>query len=130
MRYAVVGQAPKTPDEEILAKLTDHMLQPSEHGLPADVEWGWIGPRHVYDAKFEFENCVYNDCIWFAMRIDTNKVPSEVKQAWIAMEEEAVAKDNPSGFISKLQKKSVKDSINRKVDDELRSGHYRRSKLI
>ncbi|MBC7783700.1 MAG: hypothetical protein H7144_07655 [Burkholderiales bacterium] len=129
-RYAVVGKAPKTPDEALLAKLGEHVLRPSDEGIPSDVEWGWIGPRHVFDTRFEFENCIYNDCVYFALRVDTNKIPTEVKHAWQTIEEDAVAKENPSGFISKQQKRSVKDSINGKLDEELRSGKYRRCKMI
>jgi hypothetical protein len=46
------------------------------------------------------------------------------------MEEEAVAAGNPSGFISKAQKKDVKESIRAKLEDEIRSGKFRRSKLL
>jgi hypothetical protein len=130
MKYAVVGQAPKMPDEDLLKKLSEHALRASEMGLPDEIEYGWVGPRHVFDLSFDFEHCVFNDCVCFALRIDTNKVPSEVKHAWSTIEEEAVAKGNPSGFISKQQKKLVKDSIGRKIDEELRSGKYRRSKLV
>lgn len=130
LRYAVIGQAPKSADEELLKKLDENALRPSEVGLPLDIEWGWVGPRHVFDTSFEFGTCVYNDCVFFGMRIDANKIPSEVKHAWTAIEEDAAAKGNPSGFISKQQKKMVKDSVNRKIDEELRSGRYRRSKMV
>src|SRR6185295_14382462 len=65
-----------------------------------------------------------------ALRIDTNKVPSDLKRAYAAMEEEAVAATNPSGFISKNQKRDVKDTVRRKVEEELRTGKFRRSKLL
>lgn len=118
------------PDEALLQKLADHALKPTEIGVPEDVEWGWMGPRHIFDTQFDFENCVFNDCVHFAIRIDTNKVPGEIKQAYLQIEEAAVAANNPSGFISKAQKRGVKDSVSRKMDDELRSGRYRRSKIV
>ena len=46
------------------------------------------------------------------------------------MEQEAVASTNPSGFISKNQKRDVKDIVARKIEDELRTGKFRRSKLL
>src|SRR2546426_990500 len=46
------------------------------------------------------------------------------------IEEEAVAKGNPSGFISKIQKRDVKEIVRQKLDDELRGGKFRRSKLL
>ena len=130
MRYAVVGQSPKQADESLLEKISEHALRPTEIGVPEDVEWGWVGPRHIYDGLFAFEQCVFNDCIHFGLRIDTNKVPSEIKNAYTQIEEEAVASNNPSGFISKSQKREAKDSVGRKLDDELRSGKFRRSKLV
>jgi hypothetical protein len=84
----------------------------------------------VLDAQFSFEHNVFADALHFALRIDTNKVPGELKKAWELMEAEAVAAENPSGFISKNQKKDVKESIRKKIEDELRSGHFRRSKLL
>ncbi len=121
---------PELPDEKLLEKLEENALKIGELGVPEPVEYGWSGARHVLDGAFSFQNNVYNDCLYFALRIDTNKVPGELKKAYQLMEEEAIAKDNPSGFISKKQKKDVKTTITRKVEDELRSGKFRRSKII
>ena len=118
-RFAVVGNAPTSVDQALLDKLDQHALRPGEFGVPEEVEYGWSGGRHVLDASFSFEHNVFADALHFALRIDTNKVPSELKKAWKIMEEEAVAKDNPSGFISKNQKKEVKDSVKRRTAAEL-----------
>jgi hypothetical protein len=98
--------------------------------LPEEEEWGWCGGRHVLDGKFSFEHNVFNDCLHFALRIDTNRFPSALKKAYQLIEEEAVAADNPSGFLSKNQKRDVKESIRNKIEDELKSGKFRRSKLV
>jgi hypothetical protein len=129
-RFAVVGDAPDVVDQALLDRLSEHALRPGELGVPEEEEYGWSGGRHVLDGNFTFENNVFADALHFALRIDSNKVPGELKKAYTIMEEEAVAKTNPSGFISKLQKKEVKDTIRGKLDDELRSGKFRRSKLV
>jgi hypothetical protein len=129
-RFSVLGKAPSAPEESLLASLTENALRPGEIGVPEDIEYGWSGGRHVLDTQFSFEHNVFADAISFAMRVDTNKVPTELKKAWQIMEEEAVATQNPSGFISKNQKREVRESIRRKLDDELRSGRFRRSKLV
>jgi hypothetical protein len=129
-RFAVIGKSPKLPDQNLLDKLAEHVLQPGEVGVPEEVEYGWCGGRHVFDEQFSFEHNVFADAVHFALRIDTNKVPGEIKKAYQIMEEEAVAAGNPSGFISKAQKKDVKESIRAKLDDEMRSGKFRRSKLL
>lgn len=129
-RFAVIGKAPAAPDQSLLERLSEHALRPGEFGVPEEIEYGWSGGRHVLDAQFSFEHNVFADALHFALRIDRNKVPTELKKAWQIMEEEAVAASNPSGFISKNQKREVKESIRRKMDDELRTGHFRRSKLL
>jgi hypothetical protein len=121
---------PKSPDQGLLDKLESHALREQEFGVPEEIEYGWSGGRHVFDAQFSFEHNVFADALHFALRLDTNKVPGELKKAWQMMEEEAVAKDNPSGFISKNQKREVKDTLRRKVEEDLRSGKFRRSKLL
>lgn len=129
-RFAVVGDAPTAIEQSLIDKLAEHTLRPGEFGVPEEEEYGWSGGRHILDATFSFENNVFADALHFALRIDTNKVPSQLKKAFQLMEEEAVAANNPSGFISKNQKREVKDTLKRKVDDELRSGKFRRSKLL
>ncbi len=129
-RFMVVGKSPKAVDQKVLDKLAANALKPSEFGVPGEEEYGWSGGRHVFDATFSFDHNVFADAVHFALRIDTNKVPGELKKAWELMEEDAVASENPSGFISKTQKKDVKESIRKKMDDELREGHFRRSKLV
>jgi len=129
-RFAVIGKSPASPDQSLLDCLSEHALRPGEFGVPEETEYGWSGGRHVLDAQFSFEHNVFADALHFALRIDRNKVPGELKKAWQIMDEEAAAASNPSGFISKNQKREVKDGIRRKVDDELRSGKFRRSKLL
>jgi hypothetical protein len=128
-RYLVQGSASQQIEQEMLDKLETHALRGREMGVPEEIEYGWSGGRHVLDASFSFEHNVFAEAISFGLRVDTNKVPGELKTAYTLMEEEAAAAGNPSGFISKLQKRDVKDIVRRKMEDELRSGKYRRSKL-
>ena len=130
-RFAVVGKsAIKVPDQAVLDALAENALRQGQFGMPEEVEYGWGGGRHVLDSSFSFEHNVFADAVHFALRIDSNKVPGELKKAYQLMEEEAVAATNPSGFISKNQKKDVKDTIRQKVEEDMRSGKFRRSKLM
>lgn len=128
-RFAVIGKHPKSITEDHIAKLSDLALRPSDIGTPEEVEYGWSGGRHIYDATFSFERNVFGDALSFALRVDTNKVPGDLKKAYQIIEEDAVAKKNPSGFLTKQQKKEVKDTVQKKIDEELRSGRFRKSKL-
>jgi hypothetical protein len=129
-RFAVVGKSPSSIDQALLDQLSTHALRPQELGVPEEIDYGWSGGRHILDDRFSFDNNVIADALFFGLRIDTNKVPGELKTAYYLMEEEAVAAGNPSGFISRAQKKDVKSTVRQKLDDELRSGRFRRSKLM
>src|SRR5439155_16197198 len=129
-RFAVLGDQPAQVDQALMDKLSENALRPGELGVPEEVEYGWSGGRHVLDGEFSFEQNVYGDALFFALRIDTNKVPGDLKRAYTAMEEQAAAAANPSGFISKIQKRDARDIVRRKIDEELRSGRFRRSKLL
>src|SRR2546421_8106331 len=125
-RFAVIGKSPRSIDQKLLDVLAEHALVPSEFGIPGETEYGYSGGRHVLDANFSFEHNLFADALHFALRIDTNKVPADLKRAYQIMEEDAVAATNPSGFISKNQKRDVKETIHQKIDEELRSGRFRR----
>jgi hypothetical protein len=127
-RFAVAGDGPATPDQELLDKLEAHAMK-VEDGIVEELAWGWNGGRHVLDNRFDFERNIFNDSASFALRVDTNRVPAELRQAYKIMEEETVAAANPSGFISKKQKKDVKETLARRIDDEMRSGKFRRSRI-
>jgi len=128
-RFAVEGASPSTVDQELLDALSEHALRPAEMGIPPEVEYGFSGGRHVLDDQFSFDKNVFADCACFGLRIDTNRIPAELKRAYETMEEEAIAAGNPSGFISKRQKKDLKEVIRARLDKDLRSGKFRRSRL-
>jgi hypothetical protein len=128
-RFAVVGEFPAQVSEQILEKLAEQALKPGEFGIE-EIEYGWNGGRHIFDNQFSFENNVFADCLFFALRIDTNKVPGTVKKAYTLIEEASIASKNPSGFISKAQKKEAKETVAQKLEEDMKSGKFRRSKII
>ena len=128
-KFVVVGDHAESPDEAMLEKLAEFRLQESDLGIPEEVEAGWCGGRHVLDGSFSFEHNVYADALLFGLRVDTNRVPGDLKTAYAMMEEEAAASASPSGFASKSAKRDAKDAAGRKLDEELRSGRFRRSKM-
>lgn len=128
-RFAVLGKTPHAVDEAMLERVAQHALKPGEFAVE-ESEYGWNGGRHIFDADFSFEKNVFADCLVWALRLDSNKVPADVKKAYTLMEEAAVAATNPSGFISKSQKRDVKETVNQRIEEEMKSGRFRRSKLL
>lgn len=128
-RFNVVGEVSRLPDQETLDRFAALALREDEL-TTAEVDYGWVGGRHMLDGDFNVGNCVYNDAIHVGLRIDTNKVPGELKKAYIALEETASAANNPSGFASRKQKRDARETAKRKIEEDLASGKFRRTKVI
>ena len=136
-RFMVVGkQHPASVDQPLLERLAEHVLKPQEVGVPEEAEYGWSGGRHVLDDQFTFDANVFADAVCFGMRVDTHRFPGSMRKAYAAMEEQALAKANAkkkgekSAFLSKAQKKEVKENVQKRIDDELRTGKFRRSAVL
>ena len=133
-RYRVVGDAPLMVDDTVLGTLRDHAFAEAAVASPDQVEAGFISGAHLFDTQFSFDTNAFDNpagsVLLFAMRIDTHIVPSEVKQAYQVIEEQAAAALNPSGFASKRQKRDARDVVDRKLHDEVSSGKFRKSKSV
>jgi hypothetical protein len=114
----------------ILEALRANKFQGQELGVPEEVVYGWSGGAHIHDVEFTFEANVFNDFVLFALRVDTAKAPPELKRAYTAAEEAAAARSNPSGFLSKTQKREVRELVRQRLEDELKAGKHRRSRLV
>src|SRR4051812_40073545 len=93
-RFNVVGPN-VTVDEALINKVKENAIFAHEEIGLEEVSYGWIGPRHIMDGEISFENNVYGDALHLAIRVDTNKVPGDVRKAMIAQEEDVQAKSNP-----------------------------------
>jgi len=128
-RYAVAGAAPKVVGDDLLDKFRAEALTDDQLGAFVDVAYGWCGGRHVLDEEFHVAHNVYADSVIAGLRVDTNQVPGDIKRAYRMQEEQAAAKGNPSGFASKQQKKLAKDSASQRIEEDLKSGRFRRSRM-
>lgn len=131
-RFAVTGDAPATADETALSILSEFAFKEQSIGVPQEIEVGFITGEHVFDTQFTYGKNGFGPALLFALRIDTHKVPSDIKQAYKRMHEQAVAagKDDSLGFLSKVEKREATEMTNRQLQEELAAGKYRKSKMI
>lgn len=131
----LVNPGPDTPTRSLgleqLETLSEHRFEQTDLGIPLETESGWTTSVHLMDTAFDYDKVVYADggIGLFGLRIDTNKVPADVKKAVRTQHEVALAKDNPSGFLSKRQKTEAKELAEHELHEHLAQGRYRRSKM-
>lgn len=99
--------------------------------LSADgIEVGFTAGRHLLDLSFSLENNIINDALAFAVRIDTNKVPSDLFKAYMALELATLSADNPSGMPSKKQRAQAREAAEERCQEEAKDGRYRKRKVV
>ena len=129
-RFRVAGDAPPTVDDTFLQLLYEHRFRETEIGSPDEVEAGFVTPEHIFDTKFSYEKCGYGQAGLFALRVDTHKVPGEIKKAYQRVNEQAMIEGNATGFASKSQKREARELADRQVQEDLAAGRFRKSKHI
>lgn len=131
-RLAIEPGVTNIIDAEILDKLAAQTLKPTTIGAPPEVESGWCAGAHVFDERFAYDKNVYASgaVAWIAARIDTNRVPSEIKRAIRARETAAALAESTGSFLSKSDKRDVRDAVERAIHEELAGGKHRTSKMV
>ena len=129
-RYRVDGRAPKLFTEAHLARLAEHAAGRSRMLSGDGVEVGWAAGDHILDTEFSFLKNVINDQLYFCLRTDTLKLPSDLLRAYYAIDLAALAKNNPSGHPSARQKREARESARDRVDHEAKDGRYTRRKTV
>ncbi|MCE9591323.1 MAG: hypothetical protein K8S99_12455 [Planctomycetes bacterium] len=133
MRFSVEGDAPAAADDTTLATLKENAFQEGSVGAPDEVESGWVTAEHMLDTEFDYEKVAYGPgatLLFFALRIDTHKVPSDLKHAYKKINELALAAENPSGRVSRSQRRDAADTAGRQLHEDLAAGKFRRSKSV
>ena len=126
-RYQVSGDNPLPFGEEVLEQVGLHAIGRHGAGDQADgVMTGWAAGDHVLDLDFSLEKNIINDAIHLAMRIDTDKIPSSLLNAYTRIETDARARTNPSGFPTKAQRAEAKEAAKIRAEAESADGRFRR----
>lgn len=130
VRFQVIGDAPAIADEAALSILQERAFRETEIGAPDEIESGFVTGQHLLDTQFTYEKNGFGDAILFAMRIDTHKVPADIKNAYKRINEQAAAEGSPTGFASRQEKHEAAEEAGRLIQADLAAGKFRRSKMI
>ena len=126
-RFRVGGGSPLPFGEEILEQVDRHAIGRHQIADPKDgVMVGWSGGDHLLDVSFDLAKNVLNDALHLAIRVDTDKIPGTLLNAYTKIETNARAKDNPSGFPTKTQRTEAKEAARIRAEAESADGRFRR----
>jgi hypothetical protein len=128
VRFRVVGPSPGQFGPEHLERLENHAVGKQRVASADAVEVGWSAGDHILDTAFELEKNVVNDALHFAVRIDTQKIPSDLLRAYTQIELRALAATNPSGLPSARQKREARETARERLEDEAKDGRFLKRK--
>jgi len=129
-RFRVSSDVQRGVDDALLGELAANVLTPPSVGAPPELQAGFVAGRHVLDESFERGVCAYEHLLLAGVRIDVNRMPSELRRAYRAIEESARAAASPTGFLSRGEKRQAHEEAERRCERELAEGKHRRSRLV
>lgn len=130
-RFHIDGQSPAMFSHEHLSKLFVRNIVDNQDTISMDgSRYGWSAGEHMFDREFTFEKNVLEDALFFQLCVETNKAPAEKFKAYYATELAGLAKNNPSGHPSALNRREAKEAALDRVEQEAKDGRFKRRKLI
>ncbi len=130
-RFAVAGEAPNLLQPEFYDALREHALGELEPIKPGETHVGWTAGRHLFDRSFDYERIGFGSGALLGLRVDSVRIPPEIKKAYVAMAEESrlePSKDGAGSYLSRSAKKEAREDALRRIDEEIAEGRYRRPK--
>jgi hypothetical protein len=130
MRFRVGGRALRTFGPEHLDALANQAIGKQRIAEGDGSHAGWIAGDHILDTSFDLAKNVVNDALHVLMRIDEQKIPSDLLRAYFQVELKALAGTNPSGHPSAKQKRQAREYAKDRLENEAKDGRYLRRKAI
>jgi hypothetical protein len=127
-RYKITGPSPGLFGPEHLERLAAHAIGTARVASPDGVEVGWTAGDHILDTHFDLAKNIVNEALTFCLRVDQQKIPSDLLRAYTATELRAAAASNPSGRPSARQKREARDVARERLEEEAKDGRFLKRK--
>ncbi|MBT8484370.1 MAG: hypothetical protein KJO43_02250 [Phycisphaerae bacterium] len=124
-----VHDGPRVVDSALLDALEEHALRPASVGTPPELQAGWTAGRHVYDTTYDAETIVFGERLLFGLRLDTNRVPASIRQAYVAMAQETL-RGRQNGNGGGAGRRAAQEEAQERCREELAAGRHLRSRML
>jgi hypothetical protein len=121
-RFSLEGwKAP--PSTDTLDALKSAALVDEGEGSGA----GWTAGEHLFDAAFDPERNLFGEALLAAVRVDSDRVPSDVRRAYLLS---AMAEEMASADADRQSRRRARDTAQRRCDAEVAEGRWRRRRMV
>lgn len=113
-RYKVKGRIQNPVIQNIISGLKKNVIQDID-GEDANMVVGWTDFDDPFQPKFESSSLIIGPYLIFSMRMDKKSIPAKVVQKNYAIESAKRLVQNSKAFLSRNEKKEIKEQIIRKL---------------
>ncbi len=113
-RYKVEGELEEPVLEKVRTGLTKNVISQIEDEY-AEISVGWTPMESAFDPDFEKFTFSFANYFVFSIRIDKKSVPAKIIKKYVALEVIKKLKESHRDFLSKNEKKDIKDLITEKL---------------
>ncbi|MBI4579930.1 MAG: hypothetical protein HY718_09530 [Planctomycetes bacterium] len=129
-RFIVQGESLQRVTEDLLEQLSARAMGRDHMELASRTAVGWTTGDHILDVEFSFAKNAIADGLSFAMRIDTNKPPTDLVRGYQRQNEQAMLEASGREFLSKAERREAREQALSRADAEAKSGAFRRMKQV
>lgn len=129
-RLQVSGSAPDLFGPKELERLEKSAAGRSKITAADGVDTGWTAGDHVLDTRFSLEKNIINEALLFCLRVDTQKIPAELKRAYYQIELEGMKAANAGSQPNARQKREARDASRERLEGEAKDGRFVKRKLV
>ena len=109
-RYRVQGRMDEPVLEHIATSLKKYAISDIDNDA-AEKSSGWTSFEQPYSPDFEGSSYIFGAYLVFSLRIDKKSIPSKILKKHYAIEESKRLEESGRQFISRNEKKLVKEQI-------------------
>ncbi len=130
LRFKVDGPSQRLFGEEHLERLVSFAAGRQKLASADGIEVGWAAGEHILDIDFQLAKNIINDMLSFDLRVDTDKLPTDLMRAYYVTELKALSANNHSGMPSTKQKREAKEYARDRLEQEGKDGRFTRRKAV
>ena len=109
-RYKVEGNLERPLKEAVLEGLTQNAISTMEDEV-SDKTIGWASFKGPFRSDFDGYAFIYGHYFAFSLRIDKKSIPPTLIRKYIALESEKKLKGSGRAFLSRDEKKMIKEHV-------------------
>lgn len=124
--FHIDNSQPRQFGLEQVETLQKHAIGAAKSYAHEQTRAGFLAGSHLLDYDFDLEKNVFGDALHFAIRIDTNQVPSAVRRAWLQIELATLTADDPGRRPTKTQRQEAKEAVESRCEEAAQSGQFQK----